>query len=254
MKLANNKLRQPGSQPSATLADIPTYDIRTRAVTLLGALVVLPVIPGIMAIIHSRRVKRCLAADDTMAARRASNYAETWAQIALYTIICAVLAAVLWSLVVAFSSSAALWLRALGMAVAVVVVGIAWIAIFLDRLPKPKRMNYNSSGGIINTGLSWNGVGFTSSSSSSRASRRRGGRLGMFGGGSSSGSSSSSDGGGWFSGGSSSGSSSSSSGGGGLFGGGSSSSKNDSSPSIGAWVASQQKKSKGGRGGKRGRR
>lgn len=217
MKLANNKLRQPGSQPSATLADIPTYDIRTRAVTLLGALVVLPVIPGIMSIIHSRRVKRCLAADDTLAARRASNYAETWAQIALYTIICAVLAAVLWSLVVAFSSSAALWLRALGMAVAVVVVGIAWIAIFLDRLPKPKRMNYNSSGGIINTGLSWNGVGFTSSSSSSRASRRRGGRLGM-------------------------------------FGGGSSSSKNDSSPSIGAWVASQQKKSKGGRGGKRGRR
>ena len=50
---------------------------------LLGS--VIPVIPGIPAIIHSIRVKRCLEAGDELEARRASNYARTWSRIALWT-------------------------------------------------------------------------------------------------------------------------------------------------------------------------
>jgi len=50
---------------------------------VLGSLI--PVIPGVPAIIHSIRVKRLLEAGDELEARRASNYARTWSRIALWT-------------------------------------------------------------------------------------------------------------------------------------------------------------------------
>ena len=46
---------------------------------------VFPAIPGILAAYHYVRIKRCFEAGENLEARRASNYASTWAQIALWT-------------------------------------------------------------------------------------------------------------------------------------------------------------------------
>ena len=46
---------------------------------------VFPVIPGVLAFFHYLRIKRCLEASQELEARRASNYARTWSQIALWT-------------------------------------------------------------------------------------------------------------------------------------------------------------------------
>ena len=60
-------------------------DALSRGISSLLSGSVIPVIPGIPAIVHSIRVKRLLEAGDELEARRASNYARTWSRIALWT-------------------------------------------------------------------------------------------------------------------------------------------------------------------------
>lgn len=103
-------------QPEEVDADIPDYIVRSAVAASVGGLLLvlgillmvldgfsflnlipfLPVFPGTAAIVHSLRVRRCLDAGDTTEARRASNYAETWARISLFTFVGMVVSGVLW--------------------------------------------------------------------------------------------------------------------------------------------------------------
>ena len=103
-------------QPEEAAEDIPDYIVWSAVAASVGVLLLvlgillmvldgfsflnlvhfLPVFPGTVAIIHSLRVKRCLNAGDTAEARRASNYAETWARISLFTFAGMVVSGVLW--------------------------------------------------------------------------------------------------------------------------------------------------------------
>lgn len=184
-------------RPGKAGADVPDYIFRSTVAASVGGLLLvvgilsmvlegfsflnlipfLPAFPGTVAIIHSLRVRRFLSADDTEEARRASNYAETWARISLFTVVGIVISGLIWLIAVTL----VLILLVILVMVAAVLVAILTMVLLMslssssDSSSSPERSDSRDSDETVSRGRSEAPFSSPPRHMSSRGGSRRGG-------------------------------------------------------------------------------